>query len=88
VLKDFDGAIGKNPKFQIVTGAVDFPRGRGNTQLGRSVLYVAEATTGQVTVYGIPWNAAAAGSGNPQSGALVALDSKPFRANIVRDAGQ
>ena len=86
VLKDFGGAIGKNPKFLITTGMVDFPRGRGNTQSGRCVAYVAEMTTGQVAVYGLPWNSAAASSGNPQTGELVTLDMKPFRGNIVRDA--
>jgi len=41
----------KNPKYLMVTGLADLPRGRGNSQLGNSLIYIAEATTGQVNAY-------------------------------------
>ena len=46
ILQDF-GPI-KNPKYLIVTGQVNMPRGRAPFQYAQSIVYVAEVTTGQV----------------------------------------
>ena len=85
VLADFGGAGIKNPKFLMVTGQADLPRGAQNFQYARSVVYVAEATTGQVACYTIPWNAARQAQGATQAGQFVPLDKRQFRTAVIRD---
>ena len=56
ISQDF-GAVLKNPKFLMVTGIIDMRNGvRGNARFGRSVIYVAEANSGLVNIYGVPWD--------------------------------
>ncbi len=74
----------KNPRYLMVTGIADFKRGFGNMQPGRAVVYVAEATSGQVAVYAIPWVPQLQTTGRPQSGPLILLDKKPFRNVVIR----
>jgi hypothetical protein len=85
VVTDFGGAQNKNPKYLMVTGQINIPRGRANFQYANSIVYIAEATTGQIASYTIPWNAAKAAQNAPQSGNFVMLDKKPFRTAIIRD---
>ena len=84
VSKDLLERGAKNPRYLMVTGIADFKRGFGNTQPGRSVVYIAEATTGAVAVYALPWSPAMAVANRPQSGALILLDKKPFRNVEIR----
>lgn len=51
--------ITKQPRYLLVSGGANFRRAPGSQQLGSSVLYVAELTSGKVAAYGIPWNSAA-----------------------------
>ncbi len=86
VLADFGGAALKTPRFLMVTGLVDIPRGAQNFQFARSAVYIAEATTGQVACYAIPWNAARQAQGAAQSGNFVPLDKQQFRnPMLIRD---
>ena len=85
VLADFGGIAGKNPKFLMVTGMADMPRGAGSFQTARAVVYIAEATTGQVACYAIPWSSARQAQGAPQAGNFVPLDKRQFRTAIIRD---
>ena len=78
ILQDF-GPI-KNPKFLIVTGQANMPRGRAPFQYAQSIIYVAEVTSGQVMAYSVPWNSARQAAQQPQQGGFVALDSLRFRA--------
>ena len=78
ILQDF-GPI-KNPKYLIVTGQVNMPRGRAPFQYAQSIVYVAEVTTGQVMAYSVPWNSARQAAQQPQQGSFVALDTLRFRA--------
>ena len=49
---------GKNPRYLMVSGAVDL-RGAGGGQFGNSALYVAEFSTGNMGVLcACPWNSA------------------------------
>jgi hypothetical protein len=71
----------KSPKYLMVTGVADLRRTGGNRTLpSRSVLYVAEPTSGKVGVFAIPWNSAQHASNQPILGKMVALDAKRFRA--------
>lgn len=75
----------KNPKYLLVTGIADFRRGFGNIQPGRSVIYVAEATSGQIAAYALPWAPQLQTAGRPQTGNLVFLDKKKFRTAAIRE---
>ena len=86
ISNDFDDLQTKNPKYRMVTGVADFIGGRGNTQIARSVVYIAEVTTGTIAVYGIPWNRSAHSANRSQNGNFVLLDKISFRNVEIRDA--
>ena len=62
IAADFGGA-GRNSGYLMVTGSVDMPRGTANFQFAKSIVYVAEASTGQVAAYTIPWNSSMQAAG-------------------------
>jgi hypothetical protein len=84
VLGDFAG-MSETPRFLMVTGQADLPRGRGTTQLGRSLIYVAEATTGQVFAYALPINSTLNAAGKQQVGTFLKVGGGAFRDAFVRD---
>ena len=84
ILGDFQG-IGDPPRFLMVTGAADLPQGRAGTQIGKSLIYIAEATTGQVAAYVLPFNSTLHASGAPQRGSFQRVASGSFRSAFVRD---
>lgn len=79
------GAATKNPKYLMVTGIADLPRGRGATQLGKSLIYVCEATSGQVNAYALPWNASLNAAGKAQRGTFQRVAGGSFRTTFVRE---
>jgi hypothetical protein len=81
------GAAGGAPKYLLVTGLADMPvpRGGGNNQLGKSIVYIAEANSGIVAAYTIQWNPAGLAAGRPQEGIFRLLDIRAFRTTTVRD---
>ena len=84
IAADF-GTAGPGARYLLVTGFADMPRGRANFQYAKSIVYVAEASTGQVAAYTIPWNSAFQAAGKAQQGEFVPLDSALFRTAFVRD---
>jgi len=84
IAADF-GAIGKGARYLIVTGFADMPRGRANFQFAKSIVYVAEAGSGQVAAYTIPWNSALQAAGKPFRGEFKPLDVAQFRTAFIRD---
>ena len=85
VQSDF-GVTTKNPKYLMVTGLAPLPRGRRNTQLGSSLIYIAEATSGQVYSYALPWNSSISAAGKLQSGPFINMGGGSIRSTFVRDA--
>lgn len=85
IQNDFNLTGSKNPKFLMVTGVVDVPRGRGPTQIGSSAIYIAEATTGQVNAYAIEWSSTLYAAGKTQKGTFTLLDGAQLRTTFVRD---
>ena len=75
----------KNPKYLMVTGVADIPRGRSNTPIGQSLIYIAEASSGEVGAYALPWNASLNNKGLPQRGEFIRLAGGSFRTTFVRD---
>lgn len=84
IAQDFGGA-GRNSGYLMVTGSVNMPRGTANFQFANSIVYVAEASTGAVAAYTIPWNSSQQAAGKSQSSQIVLLDAQPFRTTVVRD---
>jgi hypothetical protein len=84
IASDFGGA-GRNSGYLMVTGAVNMPRGANNYQYAESIVYVAEASTGQVAAYTIPWNTSMQAANKPQHGEFQPLDVQQFRTAFVRD---
>lgn len=84
IAQDFGGTI-KNPRYLMVTGEADIPRGQAPYQLAQSIVYVAEASTGQVAAYVMPWNSSVQAAGRAQKGSFELLDLQPFRTVFVRD---
>ncbi|MCC6421754.1 MAG: hypothetical protein IT429_26350 [Gemmataceae bacterium] len=84
VLKDFGTRVGQNPRYLMVTGGVNIARPGGGVRPSRSAIYIADATTGQVAAYAIPW----AGQGRPvPPSTFVPLDTRPFRTAAIRKTG-
>ena len=84
IANDF-GVGGTSARYLLVTGMADMPRGRANFQFAKSIVYVAEANTGAVAAYTIPWNSSAHLAGNPQRGEFQLLSVEQFRTAFVRD---
>lgn len=84
IAADFGGA-GRSSGYLLVTGSVNMPRGANNFQYANSIVYVAEAATGQVAAYTIPWNSTQHASGKSQFGEFQPLDVRQFRTAFVRD---
>lgn len=79
------GSTARNAKYLMVTGVADMPRGRAGFQPAKSIVYIADATSGQVAAYLMPWNPSMASSGKPQQGTFQTLDIKQFRTTEIRD---
>ena len=79
---DFGGGTRENPKYLMVTGMANMARGRGNSQVGKSIVYIAEAASGQVAAYAIPWSGPMQSAGKIQGGELIKLDQRRFRGEL------
>lgn len=84
ILEDF-GTVPKNPKFLMVTGSANIPRGQAPFQIGQSFIYIAEASSGTVNAYALPWNASLNNKGESQRGTFIRVAGGPFRTAFVRD---
>lgn len=84
IANDFAVGAVKNPKYLMVTGVARDLQGGGN-RLARCVLYVVEATSGQVVAYGIPYSRARQTSGKSQGGTFIPLAKASLRTQFVRD---
>lgn len=85
IVGDFGITDVKNPKFLMVTGMADVPRGYGRNVQTRSVVYIAEASSGQVAAYAIPWNQTMQSARQWQIGSFLPIDKLNFRTAPIRD---
>ena len=87
IANDFNVGAVKEPKYLMVTGMARDQQinAGGGVRLALSVLYVVEATTGQVVVYGLPYNRTAQSARKPQGGTFVPLARASLRSEFVRD---
>lgn len=85
ILQDFNAGQDKSPKYLMVTGQANLPRGRANFQFAKSVVYITEASTGQMGCYTIPWSSTAQAAGQPVRAQFQPLDKYQFRTAIIRE---
>jgi hypothetical protein len=69
----------KKPKYLMVTGAANFPRGIGGSKLGQCAIYVVDSNTGHFGVWGVPFSRQAAATGNAQWGPLFLINTGKAR---------
>lgn len=87
VLGDLKVAADKTPKFVMVTGAYQFGAARGTARPAGSLVYVADANSGNVVVYSLMWNSSMLASGAPQKGALTPILIASGRNAAIRPGG-
>ncbi len=75
--------VSKNPKFSMITGMLDIRRG-ASAGWGKTVVYVADSTTGRVGAFATPWDRSMSNAGKTITGTLRILDIAPFRTAVVR----
>jgi hypothetical protein len=75
----------KNPQYRIVTGITNIRQVVAAGQLASTVIYVAEATSGQLMAYGVPWVTGRSSSPVLLREPLVPLARWQFRTAAVRD---
>jgi len=63
----------KKPSFLMVTGVASFRTGGGDVRPADSILYVADANSGNWVSYSLPWSRTTAATGQPQGGTLVKI---------------
>jgi hypothetical protein len=81
-----DKGTGKKPAYVLVTGQFQARGGNyGGSQIAGSLVYVADANSGMVAVYGMPWNKQASTAAATQGGKLVKLYAGKVRALEIRD---
>lgn len=85
IQQDFSSGA-KNPKYLMVTGVARLPtRGVGNNRVANSLIYVAEAASGEVAAYALPWNQSDSAKGAAQRGGFIPVAKGSFRTTFVRD---
>lgn len=85
VLGDLPAPNAKNARYRIVSGVANIRQNVAAGQMARSVIYVAEISSGQVMAYGIPWVPGRAASMVPFRGTLIPLDRWQFRTTAIRN---
>jgi hypothetical protein len=75
----------KTPRYLMVSGMCDMRRGMG-VRLGRGLIYIAEANSGKVAAFAVPWVREAINSGRSIQAALIPIDAATFRTAAVRPA--
>jgi hypothetical protein len=86
VQADMKVDLSKSPKFMMVTGAMEVRGPGGSGQYAQSVVYVAEASSGIIACYAMPFNRAvlnnAAGAAAPAE--FLPMFVGPFRQAVIR----
>lgn len=74
----------KNPRYLMVTGQAPAQRGTSFLRPCDSLVYVADANTGNFAVYALPWNRQATATGRPQQAPMVLVFKGSARNLDVR----
>jgi len=85
ILQDLEIDPSKNPRYMMVTGMANIRRGTNQFRPSAAVIYIAEATTGPVVAYALPWTPNRQAAGTPSEGPLMKIAVTQFRTAAVRD---
>jgi hypothetical protein len=85
VIADLGVQQGKEPSYVMVTGQANFLRGGAQTTPASSVLYVADANTGNFAAYTIYWNQTMGRTGALQTGPFQVIAKGKARTLEIRD---
>lgn len=77
-------ATSKKPSFLMVTGLAPVQTGGAAVRPADSILYIADATSGNWVAYAIPWNKQIAIAGGAQGGTLVKVGAGNARNVAAR----
>lgn len=77
-------AARKNPQYLMVTGMTGLRAGGGAMQFAECVLYVADANSGAIVGYAVPWNRNLANRGSAQMGELLPIPIQQARGVQIR----
>lgn len=83
VMSDLKVEQGKSPKYLMITGESEL-RGSGQAQMGDSVVYVAELTSGNMAAYGLEFSRAWLNQPGAAQKQFIPLQVVPFRSAAVR----
>lgn len=75
---------GKKPSYVVATGSWEPVGGAGNQRPANSVVYVADANTGMVAAYTLPWVKGAAAANMTQVQGMTYLDGAKARNIALR----
>jgi hypothetical protein len=75
---------GKAPRYYMVSGIVNIRRGASQTRPSTSVVYVAEANSGRIAAFNLPWARQAINAGQKISAPINFLDVWQCRTAAVR----
>jgi len=85
VLGDLGIEKDKKPSFLLATGAAQFRSTGGAIQFAGSIIYVADAKTGNWAAYALPWNRQAEAAGAPQVFPMKLIGAGKARDLALRD---
>jgi hypothetical protein len=74
----------KNPRYLMVTGQAPMQRGTSAMRPCDSLVYVADANTGNFAVYALPWNRQATSVNRPQQAPMVRIFAGSARNLEIR----
>jgi hypothetical protein len=74
----------KNPRYLMVTGMAPMSRGTTGYRSSDSLVYVADANTGNFAVYALPWNRQAVAANMPQQAPMALVFKGSARSLEIR----
>ncbi len=81
------GPLTSAPQYMLVTGELDAEsRGTSLWKVAKSVVYIAEANSGMLLVYTIPWQESLHGADQPSKDMLQFLTAEQFQAGNLPKA--
>jgi hypothetical protein len=84
IANDMSIEKGKKPSYLIATGGFNFSMSTGNQRPANSLVYVADANTGEVACYTFPWNKSATSAGVAQATPMQLVGKWKARSVAIR----
>jgi len=73
----------QNPKFMMITGLLDIRQGPARQRPGQTLVYIAEANTGVILAYALPWSPNAHLANQPFRSPLLLWSADKLATAIV-----